>query len=119
MSTLPPTPQFNPNIPIISSAGGTAVAYSNPKSPESIMKKTTLLQAQGQIDTMYDVDLKKEAFRGFNRFRTRNTGKGVIYTFIFLLLILLFTQKKRGGKIYIVLLASLLLIITIWYSRWR
>jgi hypothetical protein len=119
MSTLPPTPQFNPNIPIISWAGGTAVAYSNPKSPESIMKKTTLLHAQGQIDTMYDVDLKKEGFRGFHRFRGRNTGKGVIYTFIFLLLILLFIQKKRGGKIYIVLLASLLLIITIWYSRWR
>jgi hypothetical protein len=119
MSTLPPTPVFNPNVPIISSAGGTEVAYKDPKSPESIMKKTTLLQAQGTVDTMYDVDLKKEAFRGFHRFHTRNTGKGVIYTFILLLLILLFTQIKKAGKMYIALLASVLLIITIWYSRWR
>lgn len=116
MSTLPPTPQFNPNIPIISSAGGTAVAYSNPKSPESIMKKTTLLQAQGAVDTMYDVDLKKEGFRGFHRFRTRNNGKRVIYTFIFLLLILLFTQIKKSGKMFILLLASVILILTILYS---
>ena len=109
MSTLPPTPEFNPNIPIISSAGGTEVAYKNPKSPESIMKKTTLLQAQGSVDTMYDVDLKKEGFRS-RRFSGRLS---VMYAFILLLLIALFTQKKRAGKMYIALLASVLLIITI------
>lgn len=114
MSTLPPTPQFNPNIPIISSAGGTSVAYKNPKSPESIMKKTTLLQAQGAVDTMYDVDLKKEGFRS-RRFSGRKLY--VMYAFILLLLIALFTQRKRAGKMYIALLASVLLIITILNSR--
>jgi hypothetical protein len=115
MSTLPPTPKFNANIPIISSAGGTAVAYTNPKSPESIMKKTTLLEAQGAVDTTYDVDLKKEGFKGF-----RAKARGSLYTmyaFILLLVIPLFTQKKRGAKIYIALLASVLLIITIWNIR--
>jgi len=111
MSTLPPTPEFNPNIPIISSAGGTEVAYKNPKSPESIMKKTTLLQAQGSVDTMYDVDLKKEGFKGFRGFRGGRLY--VMYSFILLLIIALFTQKKRAGKMYIALLASVLLIITI------
>lgn len=109
MSTLPPTPQFNANIPIISSAGGTAVAYKDPKSPESIMKKTTLLEAQGAVDTMYDVDLKKEGFRS----RKFSGRLSVMYAFILLLLIALFTQKKRAGKMYIALLASVLLIITI------
>ena len=115
MSTLPPTPAFNPNIPIISSAGGTEVAYKNPKSPESIMKKTTLLQAQGAVDTMYDVDLQKEGFKGFRGFRGPRLY--VMYAFILLLLIALFTQKKRAGKMYIVLLASIILIITVWNSR--
>ena len=114
MSTLPPTPQFNANIPIISSAGGTAVAYKDPKSPESIMKKTTLLEAQGAVDTMYDVDLKKEGFRGR---RFRGPRLYVMYAFILLLVIALFTQKKRAGKMYIALLASVLLIITIWNIR--
>lgn len=115
MSTLPPTPKFNPNIPIISSAGGTAVAYTNPKSPESIMKKTTLLEAQGAVDTTYDVDLKKEGFKGFRKFRGRSVY--AIYAFILLLLIALFTQRKKAGKIYIATLASVLVIITIWNIR--
>jgi hypothetical protein len=121
MSTLPPTPKFNPNIPIISSAGGTSVAYKNPKSPESIMKKTTLLQAQSEVDTMYDVDLKKEGFKGFKGFKGFPRFRGgrlyVMYAFILLLLIALFTQRKRAGKMYIALLASILLIITILNSR--
>lgn len=121
MSTLPPTPEFNPNVPIISSAGGTAVAYKNPKSPESIMKKTTLLQAQGAVDTMYDVDLKKEGFKGFKGFKGFRKFSGrrlyVMYAFILLLLIALFTQRKRAGKMYIALLASIILIITIFNSR--
>lgn len=116
MSTLPPTPAFNPNVPIISSAGGTEVAYKNPKSPESIMKKTTLLQAQGAVDTMYDVDLQKEGFKGFRN--RRFSGRlYVMYAFIILLLIALFTQRKRSGKMYIALLASVILILTIWNSR--
>jgi len=113
MSTLPPTPKFNANIPIISSAGGTAVAYKNPKSPESIMKKTTLLEAQGAVDTTYDVDLQKEGFKGAKSRGTLYT----MYVFILLLVIALFTQKKRGSKIYIAFLASVLLILTIWKIR--
>ena len=79
------------------------------------MKNTTLLQAQANVDTMYDVDLKKEGFRGFRRFSGRRLY--VIYVFILLLLIALFTQKKTAGKMYIALLASFILIITILNSR--
>lgn len=111
MSTLPPTPKYNPNIPIISSAGGTSVAYSNPKSPESIMKKTTLLQAQGAVDTMYDVDLQKEGFVAISS----NKWVNILYLFILLLLLCLFIQRKISGKIYILTLASAILIISIWY----
>ncbi len=118
MSTLPPTPKFNPNIPIISSAGGTSVAYKNPKSPESIMKKTTLLEAQGAVDTTYDVDLQKEGFKGVKEISTKSRGSlYTMYVFILLLVLALFTQKKRASKIYIASLASVLLILTIWKIR--
>jgi hypothetical protein len=120
MSTLPPFPTFNANIPIISSAGGTAVAYKDPKSPESIMKKTTLLQAQTTVDTAYDVDLNKvkEEFRGFSGKGIRG-GKSILYFFVFLLVIALFTQKKRFGKIYIAFLVTVLLVIAIFLLNGR
>jgi len=120
MSTLPPTPAYNPNIPIISSAGGTAVAYKDPKSPESIMKNTTLLQAQTIVDTSYDVDLKavKEGFRGFKMQEFRG-GKSILYFFLFILVITLFTQKKISGKIYIAALTTLLLVISIYVAKGR
>jgi hypothetical protein len=110
MSTLPPTPTYNPNIPIISSAGGTSVAYKDPKSPESIMKKTTLLNAQTAVDSTYDVDVKKEGFVDKARFII------VLYVFVVVLFILLFTLRlKSRGKLFIFSLASLILALSIWY----
>lgn len=55
MSTLPPVPSYDPNIPIISSGGGTSSAYKDPNSPESIMKKTATLDAQAKMDSRYNV----------------------------------------------------------------
>ena len=85
------------------------------------MKKTTLLEAQGAVDTTYDVDLKKEGFKGFKGFKGFRKFRGrslyANYAFILLLLIALFTQRKKAGKIYIATLASVLVIITIWNIR--
>jgi len=111
MSTLPPTPTFNANIPVITSAGGTSVAYKDPKSPESIMKKTTLLNAQTVVDTTYDIDLKALGahHEGFCDYKS----KDILYVFIILLLLTLFTQKKKSATIYIMFLASILLLLAI------
>ena len=114
MSTLPPTPTYNPNIPIISSAGGTAVAYKDPNSPESIMKETTLLQAQSIVDTTYDIDLKAEKKKeGFGDYKNI---KYILYFFVFLLLLTLFTRKTKRGQMYILFLASTLFIASILYK---
>ena len=113
MSTLAPEPTYNPNIPIISSAGGTSVAYKDPNSPESIMKKTTLVHAQGAVDTKYDVNMQAVTTEGFCDYKS----KYILYFFLFALLIILFTQKlKANGKLYILSLASLLLALTIIYK---
>jgi len=110
MSTLPPEPTYNPNIPIISSAGGTAVAYKDPNSPESIMKKATLVQAQGQVDTKFDVNLAavKEGFQVYTQ-----TDVYILYVFVVLLIITLFTQTTKIRKLFVLSLASLLLLLSI------
>ena len=111
MSTLPPEPNYNPNVPVISSAGGTAAAYKDPNSPESIMKKTALTQAQGQIDTKFDVNLAlvKEGFQVYTQ-----TDVYILYVFVTLLLITLFTQTTKLRKLFILSLASLLLVLSIY-----
>jgi len=117
MSTLPPEPSYDPNIPIISSDGGTSVAYQDPNSPESIMKKTTLVHAQGQVDTKYDVDLKKvkEKFCSYSLSSERKKETiYILYGFVTLLLMTLFTQTTEPRKIFVLSLASLLLVITIY-----
>jgi hypothetical protein len=110
MSTLPPEPSYNPNVPVISSAGGTAAAYQDPNSPESIMKKTTLAKAQGQVDTKYDVNLS--AVEGFKLYTP--TDVYILYVFVVLLLITLFTQTTKARKLFILSLASFLLVLSIY-----
>jgi uncharacterized membrane protein len=119
-STLPPTPSFNANIPIISSAGGTSVAYKDPNSPESIMKATTLLQAQAAVDSTYDVDVskldkKKEGFEAFEAFSKRGNDSRILYLFIVFILALLFFRRKTIGlqsKTWLLVLAAALIVIT-------
>jgi hypothetical protein len=110
MSTLPPEPTYNPNVPVISSAGGTAAAYKDPNSPESIMKKTTLAKAQGQVDTKFDVNLA--AVEGFQV--GTMTEVYILYVFVTLLLITLFTQTTKPRKLFILSLASFLLLLSIY-----
>lgn len=86
------------------------MAYKDPNSPESIMKKTTLAQAQSQVDTKYDVNLEsvKEGFQVGTM-----TDVYILYIFVTLLLITLFTQSTKLRKIFVLSLASLLLVLSI------
>lgn len=118
-STLPPTPSFNANIPIISSAGGTTAAYKDPNSPESIMKATTLLQAQSAVDSTYDVDVskldKKKEKEGFRTLRKRRNDSRILYLFILFILAILFFRRKTIGpqaKTLLLILAAALIVIT-------
>jgi lipopolysaccharide export LptBFGC system permease protein LptF len=45
----------NRDVPVITPAGGSSAAYNDPNSPESIMRKTTQVQAQSVTDTRFDV----------------------------------------------------------------
>lgn len=119
MSTLPPTPSFNANVPVVTSSGGTSSAYKDPNSPESIMRKTTLVKAQAAVDTSFDVNLDdpkvKEAFKGFRGKRGKN-DKNVIIFFIIAVLFIMFSRGKSlksYAKVFLSLLAGALIIITI------
>jgi hypothetical protein len=113
MSTLPPTPSYNANVPVVTSSGGTSAAYNDPNSPESIMKKTTLVNAQTVVDTTYDVN--QEGFRG-RRFKNR-------YVSFFYILALLFVVFFRGKSmkvytnIFLLILAGALIILTIVFEQ--
>jgi hypothetical protein len=99
MSTLPPTPSYNPHIPIITSEGGSPAAYKDPNSPESLMQKTTLLKAQTAVDTAYDVDVNKisESFRGrgIKPFKINNSYASY---FLFVIIVAVLYFKKSLGK---------------------
>jgi hypothetical protein len=64
-STLRPTPSYNANIPVVTAAGGTESAYKDPNSPESILKKTTELNAQTAVDTKFDAAMSPYHEEGF------------------------------------------------------
>lgn len=116
MSTLPPTPSYNPDIPIVSSAGGTSAAYKDPNSPESIMKKTTLVKAQGAVDTSYDVDVKKETTEAFRSRRRFSNNKYTLLFFVFAIFYILVSRTKSlkpYAKIFLAVLALTLLAITV------
>jgi hypothetical protein len=106
-STLPPTPVFDPNVPIVSSAGGSTAAYNDPNSPESIMRKTAKTEAQANVDGKYDVNQPaREGFVGASGFCNQ------IFIAILLLIAAFFVFYKRvgaGGKVF--LLGSILFLL--------
>ncbi len=118
MPTLPPTPSYNANVPVVTSGGGSSAAYKDPNSPESIMKKTTLVNAQAAVDTTYDVNhddaAVKEGYKGFKMRGTNN--KYSLITFIITLLFIVFSRgksMKSSAKVFLSLLAGALIIFTI------
>ena len=113
MSTLPPKPSYNPNIPIISSAGGTSVAYKDPNSPESIMKKTTEVNAQAAVDSSYDVNVPAhESFKMKLSTSPTSSPRGLyaLLTLIFLAA-LFFIRKKKRPIIWIGRAAAVTIVI--------
>jgi len=123
-ATLPPEPTFSKNVPVISSAGGTADAYKDPKSPESIMRNTAMIEAQSSVNAKYDVNLekekKKEGFKGPKGPKTRRTMLQKIIMFfslIALLFITLSNHRKNRNSFQILFLASVFLLITIYFIQ--
>ena len=115
MSTLPPNPSFNPNIPIVSSAGGTSAAYKNPNSPESIMKTLTILQVQTAVDQKYDVAQSPYHKETFVNFSSSSDMIRILIACIIILLICLvaFKTLRFVAKVFLLTLAvvSSLLVI--------
>jgi hypothetical protein len=102
-------PPFDPNIPVITPGGGTTAAYKDPNSPESLMKKATLMNAQAAEDSRYDV---KEGFSAINDYlgtilalflvgfvaysgQTYVKGKRANYVYFFIVALALFYLIRR------------------------
>jgi hypothetical protein len=92
MSTLPPTPVVDPNIPIVTPNGGSSAAYNDPNSPESIMKKTHTMNVQSKTDSKYDVAVSPyvESFV--------DQSPSLLWVFLLLCIVGLYGITKAKGK---------------------
>ena len=116
MSTLPPPPSFNQNIPVLTSAGGTSAAYKNPNSPESIMKKTAELQAQTAVDSTFDV-AQSPYHEGFTS-SPANIRILLYLIIIIFIAIVIFDKMKVSAKLFMLVIAVSLIVFVIGiYSR--
>jgi Ca2+/Na+ antiporter len=115
MSTLLPTPTFNPHIPVITSAGGTSVAYKDPNSPESILKKTTEIQVQSTVDTKYDIAIPAHV----EGFQVNNVTMNIVLIILLLLLyIRLFGVRKYSSILHVLYTLIVICIILYLYKRY-
>jgi hypothetical protein len=111
MSTLPPKPTYDPNVPVVSSAGGGSAAYKDPNSPESILRKTSTLDAQSKVDSRYDV---VEKFRSRQK-RISNKQGNKFFFLVLLILVVYFALKavKFAAKVFLGIIAIMLLIVIV------
>lgn len=112
-STLRPTPSYNPNIPVVTSAGGTNVAYKDPNSPEGILKRTTELNAQTAVDTKYDAAASPytEAFCGCSKRDKLQTL--LLITIVVFVTLVSAKNLKFSGKMLLLVLCVLLIIASL------
>ncbi len=104
LAALPPKPAVNTDVPVITSAGGSSAAYKDPNSPESIMRKTTLTQAQSVTDTRFDVPA--DAFMNYNA-QPSLLLIGILLAVVYSL----FLVKKR--TIRIIILSAVVLVVVL------
>jgi hypothetical protein len=112
MSTLPPTPEVDPNIPIVTPNGGSAAAYNDPHSPESIMKKTHGLNVQSKTDGKFDV-----AASPYESFRMEGSYLPYILLGLLCILLLASTQKKNVSVNYFIAACFLIYLIVCIHQR--
>lgn len=99
MSTLPPPPQCDTNIPVVTPAGGTPAASNDPNSPQNMMKKAKTAECQGAQDTMFDTAVNThESFRGFKGFRGGSRSPLQILSSIAVILLIILIIKLRSRR---------------------
>jgi hypothetical protein len=127
-STLRPTPSYNANIPVVTAAGGTNVAYKDPNSPESILKKTTELNAQVVVDTKFDV-ATSPYYEGFVsckcgchtcphcRKQTTNLQLLLFVTIVLFVTVISLDKLTNSARLFLVTLCVILVILCLTMYR--
>jgi hypothetical protein len=114
MSTLPPTPSFNKNVPVITPGGGSSAAYANPNSPESILRKTASLEAQVAVDSKFDVN-QSPYHDGFENPSSNSYTLRLLLSLVVLIFITLttFHTLKFSAKAYMLAIAVFIIFLVI------
>ena len=108
---MPPTPSYNPDVPVISPGGGEASAYKDPNSPESIMRKTKELEVQSVVDRKFDV-AQSPYHEGFQMSNNKYL-QYIILAHIIIGIILLFSKRRLNfyKKSFVVITLILLFLL--------
>jgi hypothetical protein len=117
-----PIPSYNQHLPVVSPAAGDKTAYTDPNTPEAIIKQVAEVRAQAAVDTIYDVPtadyhdpepisnaVKKEAFCDYNRTSTMQ----ILMVITTLLFIVLVSHKHLRYSAKMFLLTAAVLCITL------
>ena len=117
MSTLPPPADIDRNVPIVTQNAGSADAYKDPNSPESIMKKTHTMNVQSKVDGKYDVAQSpyEESFCLPDEY---NFSPFVWVAVILLIVYFYGNRAKRPLSIYLCLIA-LVVILALYQKVWK
>lgn len=116
MSTLPPEREVSRDVPVVTADGATAVAYKDPNSPESIMRRAKTTEVQASVDSKYDNNTSP-----YEGFKTRSSSLTPIQFFLAfvagILIYLYKTSKNRAVRIMCLGLGILVLVLFVFYSR--
>ena len=117
-STLPATPSYNPNVPVVTPAGGTKQAYEDPNSPEAILRKTAELHVQSIVDRKFDVAVSPyyESFltQTSQADQTRRLQIMMILTILLFTVMVSIPDLTMAGRIFLLTLSVGFLCVTIY-----
>lgn len=119
MSTLPSERPISKDVPVVTADGGTAIAYKDPNSPESIMRRAKTAEVQASVDSKYDTNVN--AYEGFRRQGLNITGTTTFLTIILILLLIFayFFLKYRKSPIGITSLMLFVLLAVLYFAYTR
>ena len=114
MSTLPSERPISKDVPVVTADGGTAIAYKDPNSPESIMRRAKTAEVQASVDSKYDTNVN--AYEGFLCQCQKHIRLNVL---ILLLLLAFFLFKTTKSSIRILLSVFFVLLAVLYFAYTR
>ena len=118
MSTLPPEREVSRDVPVVTADGATAIAYKDPNSPESIMRRAKTAEVQASVDSKYDNNTSPyEGFKGRRGLPSLTPMQFFLVLVSAILIWLYQTSKNRSVRIMSIVLGILVILLFVFYRK--